>query len=467
MEITPQLLKEIEFKEAWRGYDREQVDALLERIGSALAQLQGRLREALDRADAAETRTVVSGARSETEDTLRRTLVLAQRTADAAIAEAEQDASRIRGDAHTDADRLVRDATVAAADARREADTYATETIHNADTHALETRGDADAYAQKLRTESEAMRVSLRAEAEAEARRVAEATRAPLVDEIRELERTRGFLHEDVALLDTHLSEQRVKIREDLTAMMRLLDLPEAFRTQPPPALSGVDVPAGVWPPTQAIPRVDARPAPEAPSSSIDEHTSSPSTFTSGSSDDLGDEGVAFAPPTFTDTGSSTIDDPALSEPALSEPALSEPSFAEPTDSTDSSADRPRFDTAPTDVVSPESARSGDVPPWTSEPSKSSTSSADRAGTDRPKRAEAAGLGDPWSSTGPDPILDAVSGDPVADETVVPRSPSRSDEFLAQLRRAVDDDVEDGPGMSAFFDDDDEEQPRSRFGRRR
>ena len=145
MEITPQLLKEIEFKEAWRGYDREQVDALLERIGSALAQLQGRLREALDRADAAETRTVVAGGRSETEDTLRRTLVLAQRTADAAVAEAEEDAARIRGDAQADADRIGREANAAATTARLDADAYASETTRTVDAYALEKRRAADA----------------------------------------------------------------------------------------------------------------------------------------------------------------------------------------------------------------------------------------------------------------------------------------------------------------------------------
>ena len=32
MELTPQRLREVEFKERWRGYDPEEVDDLLERV---------------------------------------------------------------------------------------------------------------------------------------------------------------------------------------------------------------------------------------------------------------------------------------------------------------------------------------------------------------------------------------------------------------------------------------------------
>jgi DivIVA domain-containing protein len=429
MEITPQLLKEIEFKEAWRGYDREQVDALLERIGSALAQLQGRLREALDRADAAETRTVVAGGRSETEDTLRRTLVLAQRTADAAIAEAEEDAARIRGDAQADADRIVREANAAATTARLDADAYASETTRTVDAYALETRRDADAYALSLRNESEAMRVSLRAEAEAEARRVAEATRAPLVEEIRELERSRSFMQEDVALLDTHLAEQRSKIREELTAMTRLLDLPEAFRTEPPPALSGIEVPSGVWQPTQAIPRVGLGSPFDSPFEAPIE-TAAPHSVRSL------DDPESASP--------STPDELVIPAPPHDPPTAIEPSLAK----------------APSDAT-----LTGDAPPWVAEPAAVVPADEDDIMS---IQSEAIDLDEPWTAVAPEPTASSEDrGSEAEVEQPAPRAPSRSDEFLAQLRRAVDDDVEDGPGMSAFFDDEDEEQPRSRFGRRR
>ena len=44
---------------------------------------------------------------------------------------------------------------------------------------------------------------------------------------------------------------------------------------------------------------------------------------------------------------------------------------------------------------------------------------------------------------------------------------SGGDSFLDQLRRAVDDDLADNGAMSAFFDQDDDDRPKSRFGRRR
>jgi hypothetical protein len=44
---------------------------------------------------------------------------------------------------------------------------------------------------------------------------------------------------------------------------------------------------------------------------------------------------------------------------------------------------------------------------------------------------------------------------------------SGGDSFLDQLRRAVDDDLEDDGAMTAFFDQDDDDRPKSRFGRRR
>ena len=71
MELTAHELRIVEFRERWRGYDPDEVDDFLERVAAALDHLNGR--GALD-ADAG----------------VQRTLVLAQRTADAAIAEAEE-----------------------------------------------------------------------------------------------------------------------------------------------------------------------------------------------------------------------------------------------------------------------------------------------------------------------------------------------------------------------------------------
>src|SRR2546428_10987851 len=81
MELTPQRLREVEFKERWRGYDPEEVDDLLERVAAGLEEFENRVRQATQRAVRAEQRASEGG---DTRETLRRTLVLAQRTADAA-----------------------------------------------------------------------------------------------------------------------------------------------------------------------------------------------------------------------------------------------------------------------------------------------------------------------------------------------------------------------------------------------
>ena len=92
MDVTPQLLREVEFREQWRGYNPDEVDDFLERLAVALEQLQERLREATQKASTAEQRAAEP---TEMEEQLRRTLVLAQRTADATIAEAKDTAARL------------------------------------------------------------------------------------------------------------------------------------------------------------------------------------------------------------------------------------------------------------------------------------------------------------------------------------------------------------------------------------
>ena len=77
MDLTPRLLTEVEFREEWRGYNRKDVNDFLDRVADAVGELQERLRDASERATQAERRLLE---RSD-EDEIRRTLVLAQRTA--------------------------------------------------------------------------------------------------------------------------------------------------------------------------------------------------------------------------------------------------------------------------------------------------------------------------------------------------------------------------------------------------
>src|SRR5215212_4131082 len=89
MDVSPQLLREVEFKEKWRGYSPDEVDSFLEEVAAGVAELQVRLQEADERAIRAERRVLETS-----DDDGRRALVLAQRTADAALAEAQEEADR-------------------------------------------------------------------------------------------------------------------------------------------------------------------------------------------------------------------------------------------------------------------------------------------------------------------------------------------------------------------------------------
>ena len=95
MELTPRLLTDVNFKEQWRGYSQNEVDEFLARIAAAVGELQQRLHEMTERASTAERKLVE---RSDA-DEIRRTLVLAERTATAAVDEAKAEAERIVSDA--------------------------------------------------------------------------------------------------------------------------------------------------------------------------------------------------------------------------------------------------------------------------------------------------------------------------------------------------------------------------------
>jgi cell division initiation protein len=96
MELTPRLLTEVEFREQWRGYSPNDVDEFLERVASAVGDLQERLREADERANEAERKLVE---RASAEGEIQQALLLAQRAASSAVAEAEAEAARIVAEA--------------------------------------------------------------------------------------------------------------------------------------------------------------------------------------------------------------------------------------------------------------------------------------------------------------------------------------------------------------------------------
>ena len=117
MDVTPRELRDIDIRERLGGYNKDDVDDLLERAAARIEALEGQLRaaQAQVEANAADT-----GKTRETEDMLHRTLLLAQRAADEAVAEAQTKARQILDDAESKSRSMVSEAETSA---RRQAET--------------------------------------------------------------------------------------------------------------------------------------------------------------------------------------------------------------------------------------------------------------------------------------------------------------------------------------------------------
>lgn len=183
MDVSPKTLREVEFREKLRGYNPDDVDEFLERVAAGLEILQERLRQATERAVRAEQRASES---TEGDDAMRRTLVLAQRTADLAVQEARDEAARIVAEAEGQAQAV-----------RAEAAEHARRTIDDA------TR---EAWAQVGR-----------------------------------LENARDQLQREIGGLEHYLDSERMRLRAMLADTLRRLD--EAIPTMSPrPEEPSVDI---------------------------------------------------------------------------------------------------------------------------------------------------------------------------------------------------------------------------------
>lgn len=220
MDVTPQLLHDVEFREAKRGgYNTQDVDEFLERLAVGLERQEALVREIRQRVDAAEARAGEAERRaalaeqsasnaSASDETLKRTLVLAQRTADAAIREAEEQAAQ----------------TLAA----------------------------AQAEAEQLRAEAHDAFSTAQSQAEQAVRQSQEEARARVMEEMHVLEATRDRLQEDVEILERHLDEQRARVRIAIDELQRMLDDPGSLYEVDLPVVSGVVAPVAEVPPSEA-----------------------------------------------------------------------------------------------------------------------------------------------------------------------------------------------------------------------
>ncbi len=108
MELTPKVFRDVQFREKLRGgYHPEDVDEFLEQAAVGVEELTERLRLAIERAQRAEQSASEASA---TDDSLKRVLLMAQRTADQAVREAEAEAETALRQARDEADRTLAEA---------------------------------------------------------------------------------------------------------------------------------------------------------------------------------------------------------------------------------------------------------------------------------------------------------------------------------------------------------------------
>ena len=107
MDITPHDLRNAELREAFRGYRPDEVEELLERAAVALERMHERNRQLNDKLSAAEQNHSEG---REIEGVMRQTLLLAQRTADEAVAAAHERARQVTEEAEDRALALVTEA---------------------------------------------------------------------------------------------------------------------------------------------------------------------------------------------------------------------------------------------------------------------------------------------------------------------------------------------------------------------
>lgn len=216
MDMTPQRVRTAEFRTVRKGLDPDEVRVFLAEVADELerAQNQSTAMEARARAAVARLQELsettaapsapaaapeeVAEVPSDQAETISRTLLLAQRTADATVADAQQEAERL----------------VAAAN---------------------------DEAATTLDSTRE-MAARLLEDAREEARKVGESERLAVESEVNALLARRDFLESDVEHLEQFLVAQRSRLREAANELLELVDrVPGGLGEARRPVLSAAD----------------------------------------------------------------------------------------------------------------------------------------------------------------------------------------------------------------------------------
>lgn len=411
MDDLAPLFQDIAFNERFRGYDVAEVDAYIDRVAKAAALVQGRIAELQRRIEAAEANVAGSSGADPVEageESLTKMLLLAQRTADAAIEEAEAGAAEIRR--------------------------------------------QADDHASLVVAEAETDRRRMLAEAEAAIEESVLTERERVLAEVAELERYRAFLTDDIAILERHLEQSRDVLGASAAALQHLLDDPEQFRLPAMPATSGVVATADGETPKDTVSEIaepivieaveSSAPAPEpAPESEITQAT----------------EVVAIANEAASDgaTETESVDE--------QQAATYDPLLEDAPQRTNEAAEADVFTFAPSPMPGAEptllpvadEAPASDLP---AEPVVAESDDTESRTADTPPLLVTSADLEEVSSSTERPLFDEPDPD------------SSSDASLEQLRDAASSEGSDEFGedaLATFFDDREDDGGRTWFNRRR
>ena len=231
-------IPDIRFEEEARGYSKDQVDRVLANLAplaDEIEKLQNRLAEAENRASSAEARLIEARSPSaqpsspgsppapmpDFDETLRNTLVNAQRTADTTVREAKEEADRLRNEAEFQSNALL-------ADARDQATEMTTEAVAHRERLLAEAAADRAKMLEDAAEEAQ-NRVKAVEEELAEAH---ESERTMLLEQIADLQHVHGLLQADVSRFERHLDARRADVKQALDELNAVLDDPDLLRAR-------------------------------------------------------------------------------------------------------------------------------------------------------------------------------------------------------------------------------------------
>jgi DivIVA domain-containing protein len=114
MELTSSVLRDVEFRETWKGYNQADVDTFIDEVALGVDALHARIRELTELSQRAQQQIVAAPA-APTDDAVKRTVNLAQRAADLVVSEAKSVATRTVADAQAQAEKILAEANSTAA----------------------------------------------------------------------------------------------------------------------------------------------------------------------------------------------------------------------------------------------------------------------------------------------------------------------------------------------------------------